>query len=283
MFSWSSKLLRRVQKDRGSASSIVRYIAVDIQDKAQAGIMDSADWERFAIDLTKAKPEMAAIFNIANGILLSLSESDFNPRIAEFMKDLLERPDPRKTISRELVMDQDVHWVLTNSYSSTVLEVLKGFHARGDFRVTVAESLPMGEGAMFAEALVSCGMSIEIISDSMVFEWMDKADAFICGADAVGPSGVFNKMGSRSIATAAHLASKRTIVVCDSMKLCPVQIKTNIMKKEPVGKDLHRSTQMFETFPLELLDSVVTENGRLHEKELKELFASWQVDERLLR
>jgi translation initiation factor 2B subunit (eIF-2B alpha/beta/delta family) len=67
------------------------------------------------------------------------------------------------------------------------------------------------------------------------------------------------------------------------MKLCPVQIKTNIMKKEPVGKDLHRSTQMFETFPLELLDSVVTENGRLHEKELKELFASWQVDERLLR
>lgn len=282
MFSWSSKLLRRVEKDRGSASSIIKYIAGDIQEKASTGSMDQKDWETLALELVEAKPEMAAIFNIANGLLLSLEDDGFNERISDFMSGLLQRPDPREAIARHIVDDDSIHWVLTNSYSSTVLEILKAMHRRGDFKVTVAESLPMGEGAMFAEALVSCGIKIEIISDSMVFEWMDKADAFICGADAVGPTGVFNKMGSRAIATAAHLASKKVFVACDSMKICPVQVKKNVCKREPAAKDVFRSTQMFETFPLELVTAVVTENGPVHEEELQKMFQEWELDGRLI-
>ena len=282
MFSWSSKLLRRVEKDRGSASSIIMYIAQDIQERSSAGSMDRADWEGFALELVEAKPEMASIFNIANGILLSLEDDDFNKLISEFMTDLIQRPDPRKTIARHLAEDDDIHWVLTNSYSSTVLEILKAMQRKGDLKITVAESLPMGEGAMFAEARVSCGIKIEIISDSMVFEWMDKADAFICGADAVGPTGIFNKMGSRAIATAAHLASKKVFVACDSMKICPIQVKKNTCKREPAAKDVFRSTQMFETFPLELVTAVITENGALHEEELHGMFQNWKLHPRLI-
>lgn len=281
MFSWSSKLLRKVEKDRGTATSMVQFIAQDVHDRAAAGLMNQQNWEDLALDLRKTKPEMATIFNIANGILLSLSSEHYNSDIALFMRTILERPDPMVSIAQTIVEEQDIKWVITNSYSATVLEVLKALHLRGNLTVTVAESLPMGEGAMFAEALINCGIKIEIISDSMVFEWMNKVDAFICGTDMVSPHGIFNKMGSRAMATAANLASKKVLVVCDSMKLCPIDVKKFTIKREPSGKDVFRSIQMFELFPLNLLSEVITESGTFDAPSLENMFKNWIVDNRL--
>ena len=281
MFSWSSKLLRKVEKNRGSATSLIKDIANDVYGKASEGLMDRQNWIDLALGLVDAKPEMATVFNLANGILLSLPSENYNSDIALFMETILKRPEPMASIAQTVLENYDVKWVMINSYSATVLEVLKALHRRGNLTVTVAESLPMGEGAMFAEALINCGIKIEIICDSMVFEWMDKADAFICGADMVGPLGIFNKMGSRAIATAANLTSKKVLVVCDSMKICPVNVKKFIVKKEPTGKDVFRSIQMFELFPLNMISSVITESGAFNASKLNDLFENWIIDDRL--
>jgi len=166
---------------------------------------------------------------------------------------------------------------MVNSYSATVLSCLTLLSKKVDLSVTVAESLPMGEGEMFAETLAQHGIDSEIIHDSMVFEWMKKVEMYLSGADAVLPDKVYNKMGSRSIAVAAKIEGKKTVVVSDSLKLCPLEVGDRTLRETPIMPKLKRSSELFESFDVKAVESFITEKGVFTSDDLYQQFRSFRI------
>ena len=135
--------------------------------------------------------------------------------------------------------------VLTHSASSTVERALHA--ARRPFRVVVTESRPLGEGARFATRLTGLGFDVQLIPDASICLWLPRVNLVLVGADAVTPSGVINKVGTRLLALAARDAGVPFHVVCTTDKVV-----------EEVGPGRE---EIYEVTPLSLITSIVTEEG----------------------
>ena len=273
-----AKLLEKVRKNDGSAFTIVEFVLDDIVSMARSGKMSRERWQELALGLLKAKGRMAPLYNIANIILLNLEEDDFQNTLMKKFDNLHKyHTDSEKLISDTFISEFKPGTIMVNSYSSTVMECLTALSKKiVDLKVVVTESLPMGEGVMFAEALAGRKINTTIIADSMTFEWMRKVDIFLCGADAVIPGKIFNKVGSEAIAHAAKLEGKQIVVVCDSLKLSPVELGDSVSKCNEIGPRLKRCTSLFESFDSSLVDRLITEKWSCSGKELPEKFRDWR-------
>lgn len=141
--------------------------------------------------------------------------------------------------------------LVTLSYSSTVLETLRGSGAK----VVVGESLPGGEGARTAEALSRSGTAATVVPDATLGQWAAAADAVLLGADAVTPRGVINKVGSRLLALAAKVERTPCYVVADSSKFR--------LPRSAFPLPLLGPADLFEYVELDLIERVITEQGAL--------------------
>lgn len=273
-----SKLLDKVRKSDGSAFTIVEFVLDDIIRLANTGRMSRERWKELALGLKEAKRSMAPLYNISNMILLNLEKENFERELAQELDSIhKDHTDSVRTISDKFVRDHRPRRVMVNSYSATVMECLLRLAQEVDLEVTVAESLPMGEGVMFAESLASRKVKAEIISDSMVFEWMKKVDIFLSGADAIVPGKIYNKVGSKSIVHAAHSEGKVVIVVCDTLKIAPMEIYDLSGKVTVMGQRLKRHTCLFECFESSLVDMVITEKWSRSGADLQDIFKSWRT------
>lgn len=112
--------------------------------------------------------------------------------------------------------------VLTTSFSSTLLAALTAPTARGALGgVIVCEARPLCEGVAFARALAAAGVpGITIITDAQAAAFVKRsADLVLLGADALGPQGAVNKVGSLAIALAAREARVPVYACADSGKV----------------------------------------------------------------
>ncbi|MGA7649782.1 MAG: hypothetical protein WB984_05565 [Thermoplasmata archaeon] len=110
--------------------------------------------------------------------------------------------------------------VVTLSRSQTVLLALSALsRARRPSRVSVLESLPGGEGRLFARDLRRVGLSAGVVPDRKGPEVVATADLVILGADAVFSDGsVVHKVGTRSLARAAERSGVPVVVVAGRSK-----------------------------------------------------------------
>ncbi len=272
-----AKLLDKVRKNDGSAFTIVEFVLDEIVSMAKSGKMSKERWKELALGLLEAKSRMAPLYNIANMILLNLEEDGFQNILMKKFDELHKyHTESEELISKTFLNEFKPSTIMVNSYSSTVLECLTALSKVVDLKVVVTESLPMGEGVMFAEALAGRKISTTIITDSMAFEWMRKVDLFLCGADAVIPGKIFNKVGSEAIVHAAKLEQKKIVVVCDSLKLSPVELGDSVSKCMDVAPRLKRCTSLFESFDSSLIDRLITEKWSCSGEELPGKFHNWQ-------
>ena len=111
-------------------------------------------------------------------------------------------------------------YVLTHSYSSTVLRALElGMKGRRRFQVYATESYPGMEGKQLAKALVDVGVPVKLVADSAVDSVMPDVDVVLVGADSVLADGsLLHKVGTRDIATAAHERGIPFYSVCETAK-----------------------------------------------------------------
>jgi hypothetical protein len=161
--------------------------------------------EQFATALHRAKPSIAPVFNIANNILLEIEHGSWSTTAIRAMleKMLTGEKQSGPLIAQFAVEEMKGDWLMTFSYSGTVREVLIALSKRRNIRVTVAESLPGGEGRQFAKLLSESGIEAEVIHDSTIIARMELVDAAITGADSLTPHGLVNKVGTR-IMVEAH-------------------------------------------------------------------------------
>lgn len=109
---------------------------------------------------------------------------------------------------------------ITISNSKTVLEVLKHLRVSNpELNVIVCESRPMLEGRLLAKSLIASKIKVRLITESMIYQFIDKVDAAITGADAIlGNGDVINKSGSSLLGFGCKQFNKPFYVVADRKK-----------------------------------------------------------------
>jgi translation initiation factor 2B subunit (eIF-2B alpha/beta/delta family) len=134
--------------------------------------------------------------------------------------------------------------VVVYSYSGTVVAAV----VAAGVRALCARAEPGGAGELTATRLTERGIEAEVVEDEEAIEHAARAEAVLTGADAVGPGGVVNEVGTRRLAEAATRAGRPALVVAGSSKL--------------VAADLP-APHPFERIPLETFTAIVTDDESL--------------------
>ncbi len=264
-------MLDKISKDRVSGSSEIYSELLDGLHNALAQRPKVQEWKEFSDGLSKIKRSMAPLQNVAGSIRVLLNaqipDDQFNGFVKGFLIDLREREAaaPGK-IAKNLRDAYRPGRVVTLSYSGTVMSSLLSLPK--DMEVTVAESLPMGEGAAICSKLIAKGHQATLFRDSMVPSEVAKADLVLVGADGVCPEGVVNKVGTMSLALAAREYGKPFVAVCSTSKLIPV-LEMDAMEGESVIDGIKVREAVFEITPLELVTAVITDEGVLSGEEMR--------------
>jgi len=249
-------------------SSVITAILAIPEEDMRA--IPAAEWEEFALALHRAKPSVAPVFNVANAVLLATEQGTAGSSVRPVLTEMMERERRSGVLIAEAARKHiKGRWLVTTSYSSTVAQVLKGLARDRPLKVTVAESLPGGEGRGFAQALAGAGIETEVVADSTVFARMAEADGAVTGADALTPAGLINKVGTRALAEAARAHELPAYAVCGWSKTCPVVLSDLMASRKELGLRLSEHLQVFESVPLELFSSLITDHGTMTPQDLR--------------
>jgi len=154
-------------------------------------------------------------------------------RVAERFKSGLDESIAKiAEIGARRLADGDV--ILTHSYSSSVLAILKKVRQEGKrVRVFVTETRPELEGRDVARELVSAGIETTLIIDSAVSHFVKDASKVLVGAEAVAANGaIVNKIGTATIAAVAHESRVRVFVAASTYKFSPETLLGELVEIE---------------------------------------------------
>lgn len=221
--------LRRLLRDRSSGAAEIAVRAAELMALGRELEFSENRREQVALRIVRAHPAMGSVWNAV--------QSDDPLAFARTI-----RASARATIRRARSELPRRVRVLTLSYSSTVVSVV----GRRGHTVTVAESLPGGEGRKTSRLLKRSGTDTRIIPDAAMAGAARQADFAVVGADAITPDIIVNKIGTRILALACRDAGIPLHVVADSSKLVPGD-----WPLPDEGPD-----EIFETVPRELLSTV---------------------------
>jgi len=166
--------------------------------------------------------------------------------------------------------------VLTTSSSSTVLRALRSAWAAGRrFQVVCTESRPQNEGLILARALAEADIPTTLILDAAIGEVIPDS-VVIVGADACLPSGVVNKVGTRTLAMLANIHNVPCYALCSQEKFLPekgaasfrivAQAPEEILPEKITGVTV--INRYFDITPLYWFDRLVTDLGILSPAEV---------------
>ena len=189
--------------------------AIGILESAERSGRSLGQVRRLANRLSRAHPAMGAVWNAVRS----------TDRRA-FLRKLRLGVAAAARHARCLI-PQGAH-VVTISYSSTVVAVL----GRHDLTVTIAQSLPGGEGQKTARLLRRQGARVRVVPDTLMCESLAA-------------------VGTRMLALAARDARRPCYVVADRSKWVPTS--------RPVP--VYRPSQPFEATPRRLFGVIVGEDG----------------------
>lgn len=263
-------LLKKMAEDDVSGSSEIYSRLLHDLDSALKSKPSSADWKEFCVGLSKIKRSMAPVQNVAGSIKVllnaSIPEDQLNGFIRGFLTNLQDKDaNAGDVIAKMVAKTYQPRKVVTLSYSGTVAKAILAMSR--DVKVAVAESLPMGEGAVTCRKLSDKGISVTMFRDSMICSQLKDADLVLVGADGVCPEGLVNKVGTMPLALAAKELGKPVIALCSTSKLIPVlDMDPTTTLREADGYSFRED--VFELTPLHLFSSIVTEEGAFSGEEM---------------
>ncbi len=230
--------------------------------------------------LVATHPAMAPIYNSVTRLLDSLPKEKTPDSLKQFavskaaeMIAASERAvEAIAEYGANLISDGDV--ILTHSYSSTVIEVLKKAAAWHKIEVIVTRSGAGRTGERTARELGSAGIPLTFIDDTATGIYAQVASKVMVGADRIcADGGVVNGVGTYPLAVVAGKNLIPFYILCDTLKLDP-RVKSgevDLEEKEAIevveaGKlplDVVVKNPYFDITPLELVTAIITEEGML--------------------
>ena len=284
------KLIDEISDDKiHGASQLARQAAKVLKIAAERSRADSG--EHFLLELKEvgerlmsARPAMAPIFNIVSHLLEVIAEKSTEIDLAsirnfatakadEVIKESLQAITQIAPYGSELIDDGDR--IMTHSYSSTVMAVLKEtLNKRRNIEVIVTRSGPGRTGERVAQELGSCGIPVAFIDDAAMGLYVATVNKVMVGADRVCADGkVINGIGTYQLALAAKTAGIPCYIFCEALKFDPRLRgdEVDLEEKEPfevvepgrLPLEVRVRNPYFDVMPLELATGIVTENGFL--------------------
>jgi translation initiation factor 2B subunit (eIF-2B alpha/beta/delta family) len=161
--------------------------------------------------------------------------------------------------------------VITLSSSGSVLHVLTELHRRCAITVVCGEGRPLLEGRRAAAALADQGLTVSCCTDAAVTAALVDADLVLVGADAVGPAGFLNKVGTFGVAAAASFQGVPTYVAATRDKFVMPALWPHLTIADHAATEVWEapppsvlvSNPYFELTPLELVAGFITDAGVL--------------------
>jgi translation initiation factor 2B subunit (eIF-2B alpha/beta/delta family) len=250
-----------------------------------------------SVELLESQPAMAPLARLASRAAEAAAQSTCADEALEralaaarsFANAAVRSGEAAAAHTATLIGDESR--MFTHSRSSTVLLVIKlALKAGKRLAVIATESRPMMEGRALAAELSCLGANVTLIADADAAGGIEQADLVLLGADALTPSHVVNKIGTRLIALAARELGKPAYVVCDTSKfitstkalrgLRSRQDSAELWPDPPDGVDVMNT--YFEATPLSLFTTIITEHGAARPEEAARLAKEFVLNDGLL-
>jgi len=283
-------LINEIKGDKThGASQLARQAVKVLKVAAEHSRADSV--EQFLLELNRvgerlmaARPAMAPIFNIVSRFLEAVSEVSTDAgldsikslaisKAGELANDSLQAIAQIVNHGAKLITDSDR--IMTHSYSSTVMAVLKeAFAKHKHIEIIATRSGPGRTGERIAQELGRSGLPVTFIDDAAMGLYIAVASKVMVGADRVCADGdIINGIGTYQLALAAEKASIPFYVLCETLKF-DLRLKSgevDLEEKEPseivepgaLPPGVRVKNPYFDITPLELVTGVVTESGLL--------------------
>jgi len=242
--------------------------------------------EELAVGILDAQPAMAPLVTLSSGVLRAASEAEDEVDARDAVRGLESATAGVARAAGSLFRSSSER-VLTLSASSTVEAALTRAADDRRIRVRCLEGRPVCEGRGLARRLARAGVRVTLAVDAAAELLVGDCDRVLLGADSVGDAGVVNKIGSVAVARAARAAGVPVHVLTDRTKLLPAGFPQPVDDDRP-GEEVWRAprgvrvwNRYFEHIPLELVASVVTEDGVQAARELEEERRHIEVPSRL--
>jgi len=283
-------LINEIRDDKTHGASELARRAVDVL-KIAAERSQAKSVEQFLLELEEvggrlmlARPAMAPVFNIISRLLditiKGAVEMDLDSvrrltisKAGEVIGSSLQAIARIAEYGAELITDGDI--IMTHSYSSTVMAMLKkAFTKHSHIEVITTRSGPGRTGEKIAQELGLTGIPVTFIDDVAMGLYISKVNKVVVGADRVCADGkIINGIGTYQLALAAEKAGIPFYVLCETLKFDP-RLKgdeVDLEEKEPsevvrpgvLPPEVKVKNPYFDITPLELITTVVTENGLL--------------------
>lgn len=189
--------------------------------------------------------------------------------------------------------------VMTCSISGTVLGVLVANRQQIE-QVIVLEGRPRYEGREMARALSQEGLAVTLITDAQADIFLPQCQSVVVGADSILINGdVLNKAGTALLAWAARGHNLPFYVLCETLKISPrrwadhnaarraenlamlEEKEAEEVLEEPIsGIVVHNF--YFDRTPYRLVSGIVTEQGVLDRRAIREIAVKTRANERQL-
>lgn len=288
-------LIDEIKSDRThGASQLARQAANVVKvaaEQSQASSVSEFLLEQKEIggSLMLARPAMAPVFNIINCLLKAVSEKATEMDLDSIRRLTISSADKLISSSLQAIarvagygggLITDGERVMTHSYSSTVVAVLKdAFNKRRNIEVVATRSGPGRTGERVAHELGLYGIPVTFIDDAAMGLYITKVNKVMVGADRVCvDGGVVNGIGTYQLALAARIAGIPFYVLCETLKFDPRlgSDAVDLEEKEPsevvepgrLPPEVRVRNPYFDITPPELVTGIVTENGLLTPEEV---------------
>ncbi len=227
-------LAEEIKKDRVCGASEISRKACSAFSAFSSEVKAKSKEEYFrkllelGVDLVRAQPYMASVFNLANSILYygeellpTISLEEFRQftreKAEEFYYNSLNSMQEMAKNGEALV--EDGSKILTFSSSGSILAILKKAKEEGkEFEVIACESRPRFEGRLLARFLGNAGIPVTLITDAAVGVFAQKANLFLVGADSVSETTFVNKVGTRYLCLLSKEHEVPLYVACERSK-----------------------------------------------------------------
>ncbi len=283
-------LIDEIRNDRiHGASQLARQAARVLKITAECSRADSIDeflteQKEVGERLMLVRPAMAPVFNIVSRLLKTISEKSVEMDLDSVKGFTISRADgvieeSLLAIARvakcgsELIAGGDK--IMTHSYSSTVVAVLKeAFAKHKNIEVITTRSGSGRTGERVAQELGHYGIPVTFIDDAAMGLYISEVNKVVVGADRICADGkVINGIGTYQLASVAKRASIPFYVLCDTLKFDPrlkgdeVDLEekelSEVVEPGRLPPQVRIKNPYFDITPLELVTGIVTENGLL--------------------
>lgn len=234
--------------------------------------------ERNGTVLRRANSSHASLQNAIREIVGDVTDAepdsvaDAKRLTSETIDEVVARIESGKRLAAENAVDvlEDGATLLTHDYSSTVLAAIEqAVEAGKTFDVYVTEARPRYIGRKTARALSDLeGVDTTLITDSAHGLYLEECDRVVVGMDCIVDDTLYNRVGTFPIASTADRLDVPVTVLGSASKLVDegfvfeneFRSASEVMAEPAEGFDVENPA--YDATPVELLESVVTDEGR---------------------